>query len=107
MQLLTYSNNATTGALQTVSATFRNTPYTRRDELKANLGLFAQDKWTISRLTLTYGGRFDYFNGHAPAEDAPAGRFVPARHSDPVECIPCWKDWTVRVGASYDLFDNG
>src|SRR5204862_5603682 len=82
LSVLTYSNNATTGALQTVSASLRNTPYTRHDELKANFGLFAQDKWTVRRLTLTYGGRFDYFNGRAPAQDNPAGRFVPARHSE-------------------------
>ena len=89
------------------SVTARNTPYIRKDILKANLGLFAQDKWTIDRLTLTYGARYDYFNGYAPAQDDPAGRFVPARHSDQVNCIPCWNDWSIRVGASYDLFGTG
>ena len=34
---------------------------------KADLGLFAQDQWTIKRLTLNYGLRFDYFNGYVPA----------------------------------------
>jgi hypothetical protein len=24
-----------------------------------------------------------------------------------VSCVPCWNDWTVRFGASYDLFGNG
>ena len=28
-------------------------------------------------------------------------------HIDPVACTPCWNDWTVRAGASYDLFGNG
>ena len=92
-------------------ADFRRPPATRRtsgkDVLKANLGLFAQDKWTIDRLTLTYGARYDYFNGYAPAQDNPAGRFVPARHSDQVTCIPCWNDWSIRAGASYDLFGTG
>jgi hypothetical protein len=32
---------------------------------------------------------------------------VPARHSDEVDCIPCWKDWSIRGGASYDVFGNG
>jgi hypothetical protein len=105
MSVLTYTNvnNVPTA----VSATARNTPYIRKDILKANLGLFAQDKWTIDRLTLTYGGRYDYFNGYAPAQDNPAGRFVPARHSDQVTCIPCWNDWSIRAGASYDLFGTG
>jgi hypothetical protein len=105
-QQLTISTNAN-GSISSVSATLTNSPYIRKDVLKANLGLFAQDKYTLNRLTLTYGGRYDYFNGYAPAEDNPAGRFVPARHSDPVSCIPCWSDWTIRAGASYDLFGTG
>jgi hypothetical protein len=24
-----------------------------------------------------------------------------------VPCLPCWKDWAIRTGASYDLFGNG
>ena len=64
------------------SVGLRNTPYTRKDILKANFGFFAQDKWTMNRLTMTSGARYDYFNGYAPEQDNPAGRFVPARHSD-------------------------
>ena len=26
-----------------------NTPFTRQDNLNANLGFFAQDKWTLNR----------------------------------------------------------
>jgi Carboxypeptidase regulatory-like domain len=105
LNVLTYTN--VNGVPTPLSATLRNTPYISKNILKANLGLFAQDKWTIDRLTLTYGARYDYFNGYAPAEDAPAGRFVPARHSDEVDCIPCWNDWSIRVGGSYDLFGTG
>jgi hypothetical protein len=106
MSVLTFVNNAA-GVATPNSVTLRNTPYTRKDVLKANLGIYAQDKWTIRRLTMTYGGRYDYFNGYAPEQDNPAGRFVPARHSDKLTCIPCWNDWSVRGGASYDLFGNG
>jgi len=95
------------GAVSAVSASLTNSPYIRTDNLKANLHLFAQDKWTVNRLTLSYGGAYDYFNGYAPAEDNPAGRFVPARHSDQTNCIPCWNDWIVRLGASYDLLGDG
>jgi hypothetical protein len=105
MSVLTYTN--VNGVPTPVSATLRNTPYIRKDVLKANLGFFAQDKWTVERLTMTLGGRYDYFNGYAPAQDNPAGRFVPARHSDEVDCIPCWKDWSIRMGGSYDLFGTG
>ena len=43
--------------------------------------MFAQDKWTRDRLTLTFGGRFDYLNAGGSGETAPAGRFVPAREA--------------------------
>ena len=87
--------------------------YTRQENLNANLGLFAQDKWTLSRLTLTYGARYDYFNASTPQQTAAAGRFMsPAAQAAraniaPVACLPCWNDWTIRGGASYDLFGTG
>ena len=40
----------------------RNTPYTATQKVKADLGIYAQDAWTMKRLTLNYGGRFDHFN---------------------------------------------
>jgi hypothetical protein len=43
--------------------------------------VFAQDKWTISRLTPNYGLRLDTF--------------------------PNWKDVSPRIGGAYDLFGNG
>ena len=27
--------------------------------------------------------------------------------SRPSQCLPCWNDWSVRAGASYDLFGTG
>jgi hypothetical protein len=95
------------------SATLTNSPYERFENLNANLGVFAQDRWTLPRLTLTYGFRYDYFNASTPAESDSGGRFMSAaaqaaRQSiAAVSCVPCWSDWSVRGGASYDLFGNG
>jgi hypothetical protein len=109
---LTYVNNAA-GVPTPSTVSLTNSPYDHRENLNAQLGLFAQDKWTFSKLTLTYGGRFDYFNASSPAETAGGGRFMSAAaqasraNIAPVECLPCWKDWSLRLGASYDLFGNG
>ena len=95
----------TNGISRTV--TVRNSPYQTHPNLNADLGLFAQDRWTLNRLTLSYGGRYDYFNASTPHQSAPAGRFVPARDVAAVPCIPCQHDWSLRVGASYNLFGTG
>ena len=82
-------------------------PITFKERLKLNLGLYAQDQWTINRLTLNYGIRFDQFHGFVPAQSLNAGAFVPARTYEKVDCVPCWKDINPRFAASYDLFGNG
>jgi carboxypeptidase family protein len=89
------------------TVTIRNSPVTARERLKADLGFYLQDKWTLRRLTVTPGVRFDYLNAGLPAQTAPAGRFVPARSAPATRCLPCWKDWSLRLGGSYDLFGNG
>ena len=47
----------------------RNTPYKATQNVKADLGIYAQDAWTMKRLTLNYGGRYDHFNSYVPAQD--------------------------------------
>ena len=103
---LTFLNNAQ-GVPQASTITVRNSPVTAREELNADLGFFAQDKWTRNRMTLTFGGRYDYLNAQTADETAPAGRFVPAREATAVTCLPCWNNWSIRVGGAYDLFGNG
>jgi hypothetical protein len=84
------------------------TPYTTHEELKVNLGLFAQDQWTLRRVTLTYGLRFEYVNGHIPAQDVAPTEFVPfARHYAALDGVPSWKDFSPRMGAAFDVFGNG
>jgi hypothetical protein len=83
------------------------TPYVRKQRMKADLALFAQDRWTINRLTLNYGLRFEYFNAYVPEQSTPASRFVPAREFAAVDDVPSWTDLNPRLGASYDLFGNG
>jgi hypothetical protein len=83
------------------------TPFDFREQLKANLGIFAQDQWTVRRLTLNAGVRFDYVNAYVPAIHLPAGRFVSARDFAEVDDVPNWKDISPRLGVSYDLFGNG
>jgi hypothetical protein len=99
--------NGPSGTVVPASITEFAEPVTFDERLKVNLGIYGQDQWTLKRLTLNLGIRYDYFNAFVPAQNLAAGPFVPARHYDQVNCVPCWKDINPRFAASYDLFGNG
>src|SRR5262245_808089 len=82
-------------------------PGTCDERLKVNLGLYVQDQWTIRKLTVNLGLRYDYFNAYVPEQHLNAGPFVPARDYNKVECVPCWKDISPRMAVAYDLFGDG
>ena len=90
-----------------VSITQRILPLTTTSWQKPEMGIYAQDHWTISRLSLDYGFRFDWYNGEFPQQVLPAGLFSPARTFAAVHNKPDWKDINPRVGVAYDLFKNG
>jgi hypothetical protein len=83
-----------------------NTPLTSREYLNADLGMYAQDSWTIRRLTLNAGVRLEYFNGEISEQDVPAGRFALARRFDETPNMPEWFDVAPRFGVAYDVFGN-
>jgi hypothetical protein len=69
--------------------------------------IFAQDQWTVNRLTLNLGIRFDHFNAKADALDLPAGPFAPPRSFPELPNIPNFSDISPRVGVAYDVFGDG
>jgi carboxypeptidase family protein len=84
------------------------TPYHDGWNLDHDLGIYAQDKWTIERLTINAGVRFDAFKSSFPAETYGPIQFAPTRNFTlPKTPNSDWKDVTPRVGAAYDLFGNG
>jgi hypothetical protein len=82
-------------------------PFAGVEKVRPDMGLFAQDQWTIKRATLNLGIRYDYFSAYVPAQDVPANRWVAARHFNEVTDVMGWKDLSPRVGIAYDLFGNG
>ena len=83
-------------------------PIHTTNKLSAEMGIYAQDQWTIKRATINMGLRFDYFNNSFPEQTLGPGLFVPNRN---VTFAPAsfysMKDLTPRVGIAYDLFGNG
>jgi hypothetical protein len=94
-------------------------PTDRKNSIKEDMGLFIQDKWTINRMTINAGVRFDQFVGATDPETLPAGTFNAAvTYSDCPDgknnlnagCtgrVTNWKDISPRIGVAYDLFGDG
>ena len=77
---------------------------TRLDE---ELGLYIQDQWTLWRLTLTGGVRYDALRAGSDAVSLEPGIYVPARQLPETRNTPDWKDVSPRMAAAFDLFGDG
>lgn len=88
--------------------TLRARPYHDLWELDADVGLFAQDRWTVKRLTVSGGLRFDYKKSHFPEQHlGPSLPLLPSRNITISKTDQlAWKDLTPKMGAAYDLFGN-
>jgi hypothetical protein len=68
-------------------------------------GVFAQDQWTVKRLTMNLGLRFDSIDTRYPDYHLPATNILPARDFPGADVLK-WRDLSPRVGVVYDLFGN-
>src|SRR5712692_1809528 len=68
--------------------------------------VFAQDQWTFRRMTTNYGVRIDTENAGYPAQHELATAYFTARDYAAGTAVR-WRDWSPRLGVSYDLFGNG
>jgi hypothetical protein len=82
-------------------------PRAQTDNLNADVALYAQDRWRLQRLTVTYGARLDMLRTGWPDETIPANPFTPAAQFAGRDTFLSWNDVSPRVGAAYDLFGTG
>ena len=102
------------GVTTPFQVTLFNTPTEEFDQLHADLGLYLQDTWTMKRLTLTPGIRWEYFSAGYAEEGVSVQQQAlmlaegyAQRPLFPATDMPTFKNWAPRFGASYDLFGNG
>jgi hypothetical protein len=89
------------------SVTVRATPFTAAENMKYNIGLFIQEQWTVRKLTLNAGLRYDAIDMYIPAQHLAPVAYVGARDFAEIDNIPNYKDFSPRFGGAYDLFGNG
>ena len=94
-------------------------PNDRANGVKRDLGLYLQDKWSLGRVTLNLGIRYDQFIGESRESS-----ILPSRHGAGATFSDCpdgtwdpgdlctgevqnWKDISPRVGFAMDVFGNG
>lgn len=89
------------------TVTIRNTPLAYAERLNGDLGIYVQDSWTLKRLTINPGLRWEKVNAQVLAGVSPAGRFVPERKFPEIKNLPDWTDWAPRFAAVLDVFGTG
>jgi hypothetical protein len=88
--------------------TQRAFPVIRRASMDHELGVYAQDKWTLAGLTLGYGVRYDYVATSYPEQRVGPARLAPNRNiTFPAVKNNAYHDLTPKLGASYDPFGTG
>lgn len=71
------------------------------------LGIFVQDKWTVSRkLTINWGFRYSHDDGFVPAQCHPAGNFSSAACYARIQ-FPIWNTVAPRLAAAWDVTGSG
>jgi hypothetical protein len=89
-----------------VALTMWATPNLYQSNTRLDLGIYGQDVWTIRRMTLNLGVRYDYLNSYVPAQLRPAGYWTSATQFNEIDKLPLWQDITPRLGLSYDVFGS-
>ena len=86
-----------------------------------DVGIYAQDQWTLDRLTLNIGVRLEKHWGYSPAQVSPSepnradawpgalriNEWLGQRSFEKTPVTPNWTDISPRVGFAYDLFGTG
>lgn len=103
------------GGFQPLNVTLFATP--QNDATAVNvLALFAQDSYSLKRLTLVAGVRFEQLEGYLPAQSSPTSRFAEAnvggfaaqaRSFEEIRDVVKWNTAGPRASAVFDITGDG
>ncbi|MCY4601938.1 MAG: carboxypeptidase regulatory-like domain-containing protein [Acidobacteria bacterium] len=73
----------------------------------SSLGIYAQEQWTLDRLTINAGVRFDRVQTGYPDLVRPSNQWVNEPFLITGQGVADWKDFQPRLGLAYDLRGDG
>lgn len=88
------------------TVTLFNTPIWAAERLNAGLGMYGQDVWSLKRVTLTLGGRWEYVSEEVIGQPAQSGRFANVQAFSDIP-VPKWNTFSPRAAVVYDLLGTG
>ena len=108
-----------------VNVTIFNSPL-HQERAVMSTALYGQDSYTIGRLNVIGGIRWERVEGYLPDQSTPDSRYFPAglvfqgvtingvvqnytvrKQFDAVRNNPLWHNWAPRAAVTYDLFGTG
>jgi hypothetical protein len=79
-----------------------------QEQMQSLFAAYAQDRWTVGRLSLAGGLRFEHLSDHFGDQQIGPNYLLPVAAVFPAQDGPLHqKDLLPRFGASYDVFGNG
>jgi hypothetical protein len=115
-----YHSQKTNGDLQEIFASPVGAAFTRPEQvivlntsgqqygerLNYDFAIYGQDSWTMKRLTVNLGLRWEALESSVIGGTQPANRFVPQVEFPEINGLPKWKNIAPRFSSVYDLFGN-
>ena len=83
-----------------------NTPLDQKTHMR-NIAIFAQDRMTFDRFTLSLGLRYAYYDGYLPEQTGGGGLFFPRVTYARRDPGYAWRTWAPRLGVIYKATDDG
>jgi hypothetical protein len=83
-------------------------PTPAKNKVSSEGGIYVQDKWTIDRVTISAGVRYDWFNSSNPEYHLGPSILTPNRNYDvPAFDTTRYKDFTPKIATAWDVFGDG
>ena len=78
-----------------------------RQNNAGSLGVYAQEQWTLDRLTVNAGVRWDRIRSGYPDQARPGNVWFPEPFAFEGQTVSLWNDIQPRLGLAYDLRGDG